>query len=158
MKTSSSSEYPVRAKAELPAHGLVQTPHASGFCSCCSRPLSQPGSSPAVAAAPGQLRFASLPWASTRLHKPLLTVEGGVQISLTQGSIPHRQLLPLWGREGWVSLLGLHPSRGSTETPHRLLSQWAYPASAHLLIRKGTWVIGETLLMVTYFIFYTNRF
>lgn len=113
MKNSSGSEDTVRAKAEFPAH------HASGFCSCWCRPLPQPAVAPQpwvqhqvssnmpkyVQIDPGGLCF-------TRLPKYLLTVRGGVQISLAQGRC-HSQAVPGTVREGCVSLLGIHPSCGS---------------------------------------------
>lgn len=153
----------MRAEAEFPAHCLLQTPHASRFCSCCSRPLTQPAATPRlwrqhqgcsnIPVYPGGLCF-------TGLHKPLPRVKGTNitrhgQVSLT-GNSHHRQgemRVP----SGHTSILWQHPSCPAQRRPLTGFSS-SEPTRPLLIFLPGRAhrVIGETLLMMTYFIFYKN--
>lgn len=91
---------------------------------------------------------------STNLHKCFLSVKGCLRM------IAHPEQVSLAGNDFhcvgglahlfWAYVLPLTASLLSSmeETSHRLLAQQGYPTSACLLSRKGTWGIGEALLMM----------
>lgn len=143
MKDSSSSEYVVTAKAEVPAYWdhLVLTPHARvlQLLVQSTHPAAVLPSCGCRSAYPGGP-------CSTRLHKPLLSVKAGVQIPLAKGRWPS-QAISATVREGRVpsghpSILGQHPFCPAQRIPLTGLSL-SEPAQVHLLTRKGTGVIGE---------------